>query len=41
LEDYKVDLHGVTSLELRIDPDRSHDPKQSRHVATLESLKLA
>lgn len=41
LEDYTVDLHGVTALDLRIDPDRSHDPKQSRHVATLESLKLA
>ena len=41
LEDYKVELHGVTSLELRIDPDRSHDPKQSRHVASLRQLRLA
>jgi hypothetical protein len=41
IEDYKVELDCVSALELRIDPDRSHDPKQSRHVATLESLKLA
>ncbi|RZU39735.1 hypothetical protein BDD14_1128 [Edaphobacter modestus] len=41
LEDYKVELNGVTALELRIDPDRSHDPKQSQHVATLERLRLA
>jgi hypothetical protein len=41
LEDYTVDLNGVTTLELRIDPDRSHDPKQSKHYASLQSLKLA
>jgi len=41
LEDYKVELHNVSSLELRIDPDRSHDPKQSRHVASLQQLRLA
>jgi hypothetical protein len=41
LEDYKVELNGVNALELRIDPDRSHDPKQSRHVASLERLRLA
>ena len=41
LEDYKVELDGVTALELRIDPDRSHDPKLSRHVASLQSLRLA
>ena len=41
LEDYTVDLNGVTTLELRIDPDRSHDPKQSQHYASLQSLKLA
>jgi len=40
-EDYKVELTGVSALELRIDPDRSHDPQQSRSVATLESLRLA
>lgn len=41
LEDYKVELNSVTVLELRIDPDRSHDPKQSQHVASLLSLRLA
>jgi hypothetical protein len=41
IEDYTVDLHGVTTLELRIDPDRSHDPKQSQSYASLQSMKLA
>ncbi|MEG9437158.1 hypothetical protein JAO29_13450 [Edaphobacter sp. HDX4] len=41
LEDLKVELNGVTALELRIDPDRSHDPTQSQHVASLASLRLA
>lgn len=41
LEDYRVELDGVTALELRIDPDRSHDPKQSQHVASLQRLRLA
>ena len=41
IEDYTVDLQRVTMLELRIDPDRSHDPKQSQHYASLQSLKLA
>ena len=41
LEDYKVNLDGVTALELRIDPDRSHDPKMSQHVASLQRLRLA
>ncbi|HEX3969131.1 MAG TPA: hypothetical protein VHW70_14285 [Edaphobacter sp.] len=40
-EDYTVNLRGITTLELRIDPDRSHDPKQSQHYASLQSLKLA
>jgi hypothetical protein len=40
-EDYKLDLADVTALELRIDPDRSHDPKQSTNYASLQSLKLA
>lgn len=40
-EDYKVELNGVTALELRIDPDRSHDPQQSQHVASLQWLRLA
>ena len=41
LEDYKVELNGVNALELRIDPDRSHDPKQSQHVASLQRLRIA
>ena len=41
IEDYNVDLEGVTTLELRIDPDRSHDPKLSQQYASLQSLKLA
>ena len=41
LEDYTVDLKGVTVLEVRIDPDRSHDPKQSQHYASLQRLRLA
>jgi hypothetical protein len=41
IEDYTVDLQGVTTLELRIDPDRSHDPKQSQSYAALQSLRLA
>lgn len=41
LEDYTVELTGVNALELRIDPDRSHDPLQSRHAASLERLRLA
>lgn len=41
LEDYRVDLSGVNALELRIDPDRAHDPLQSRHAASLEKLRLA
>jgi hypothetical protein len=41
IEDYTVELSGVTVLELRIDPDRSHDPKLSQNYASLQSLKLA
>src|SRR5271154_6554163 len=41
LEDYTVNLSGITTLEVRIDPDRSHDPKQTQHYASLQSLKLA
>ncbi len=40
-EDYGVALSGVSSLELKIDPDRSHDPKQSQHIASLRRLRLA
>jgi hypothetical protein len=41
IEDYTVDLQGVAVLEVRIDPDRSHDPRQSQHHASLQRLRLA
>jgi hypothetical protein len=41
IEDYTVNLSGITTLEVRIDPDRSHDPKQSQEYASLQSLRLA
>jgi hypothetical protein len=41
IEDFTVNLSGITTLEIRIDPDRSHDPKASQHYASLQSLKLA
>jgi hypothetical protein len=41
VEDYTVDLSGITALELRIDPDRSHDPALSQSYASLQTLKLA
>src|ERR1700733_1598414 len=41
IEEYTVNLSGITTLELRIDPDRSHDPKMSQAYASLQSLKLA
>ncbi|MGH9597749.1 MAG: hypothetical protein ACRD3K_13215, partial [Edaphobacter sp.] len=41
VEDYVLNLSGITTLELKIDPDRSHDPKMSRAYASLQSLKLA
>jgi hypothetical protein len=40
-EDYTVSLDHVTVMELKIDPDRSHDPSQSRSYASLQSLRLA
>jgi hypothetical protein len=40
-EDYTVSLDHVTVMELKIDPDRSHDPNQSHSYATLQSLRLA
>lgn len=40
LEDYTLDLSDVTTLELRIDPDRAHDPSQSQHYAVLKALRL-
>lgn len=41
VEDYSVDLKGVSMVELKIDPDRSHDPKLSQHYASLLSLRLS
>lgn len=41
IEDYTVALDRVTVLELKIDPDRSHDPKLSQSFASLQSLRLA
>lgn len=41
IEDYTVDLPSVTTLELRINPDRAHDPTHSQHYAVLKSLRLA
>jgi hypothetical protein len=41
VEDFTVNLSGITTLEVRIDPDRSHDPRQSQNYASLQSLKLA
>ncbi len=41
IEDYTVNLSGISTLELRIDPDRSHDPTLSREYASVQSLKLA
>lgn len=41
IEDYTVGLKDVTVFELRIDPDRAHDPSQSQHYAALAELRLA
>ncbi len=41
LEDYSVELNGVSVLELRIDPDRAHDPSRSQSYATLNNLRIA
>lgn len=40
-EDYTVALDGITVMELKIDPDRSHDPKLSQSYASLQNLRLA
>ena len=40
IEDYSVELNRVTMVELKIDPDRSHDPKLSQNYASLQSLRL-
>ena len=41
VEDYRVELKDVKVFELRVDPDRAHDPKQSREHASLMSLRVA
>lgn len=41
LEEYGVELTGIRVVELRIDPDRSHDPAASRNHASLMSFRLA
>jgi len=41
IEDYTVDLNAIMTIELRIDPDRSHDPTLSQSYASLQALKLA
>jgi hypothetical protein len=41
IEDFDVNLPGITVLEIKIDPDRSHDPKQSKTHASLQHLRLA
>jgi len=40
IEDYAVELDKVVALELRIDPDRAHDPRQSKEYASLTALRL-
>lgn len=41
LEEYEVDLHDILTLEIRIDPDRSHNPAKSQSYASLQRLRLA
>ena len=41
IEDYSVNLTDVSTLEIRIDPDRAHDPTHSQHFAVLRTLRLA
>ena len=41
IEDYSKELDGIRVLELRIDPDRSHNPNLSKAFASLQSLKVA
>jgi hypothetical protein len=41
IEDFAVELDGIRTLELRIDPDRSHDPKSSKTFASLQEMKVA
>lgn len=41
LEQLSVSLAHVTALELRIDPDRAHNPADSQNYAVLTALRLA
>ena len=41
VEDFQVALDGVTVLELRLDPDRSHDPADAQMFAVLKSFWIA
>ncbi|MEI9977713.1 MAG: hypothetical protein WDN23_01710 [Edaphobacter sp.] len=41
IEEYGVELDGIRTLELRIDPDRSHDPKSSKAFASLQEMRVA
>jgi hypothetical protein len=40
IEEFAVELKGVTMLELRIDPDRAHVAGQSQNYASLAWLRL-
>src|SRR5260370_42321230 len=37
IEDYTVNLSGITTLEVKIDPARSHDPNKRQADAALQS----
>lgn len=40
-EEYQVDLQDIVTFEIRIDPDRSHDPAKSQSYASMQRLRLA
>ena len=40
IEEFQVVLDGVRVMELRIDPDRAHDPKASVNYASLMALRV-
>lgn len=41
IEDFAVELAKINLFELRIDPDRSHDPSRSQNYASIAELRLA
>ncbi len=41
IEDFEFNLAHVTMLEIRIDPDRRHEPGRSQTYATLAALRIA